>query len=95
MKRRLWGLYNTQVRGRARVRASARPSVRASEDADRTYVKRDPIIIWQSVVAFAPRGPEGAERYQNSPVITSESLAKVAALAADWTNCFQSFQLFN
>ena len=63
----------------------------APKDADGTYVKRDPIIIWQSVVAFAPRGPEGAERYQNSPVITSESLAKVAALAADdWTNCFST-----
>ena len=71
MKRRLWGLYNTQVRGRARVRASARPSVRASEDADRTYVKRDPIIIWQSVVAFAPR-ESGAERWQYSLAIRFE-----------------------
>ena len=25
----------------------------APKDADGTYVKRDPIIIWQSVVAFA------------------------------------------
>ena len=65
--------------------------LRGPKDADWTCVKRDPIIVWQSVVAFAPRGPEGAERYQNSPVITSESLAKVAALAADdWTNCFST-----
>ena len=34
----------------------------APKDADGTYVKRDPIIVWQSVVAFAPRGPEAAER---------------------------------
>ena len=35
---------------------------RPSETVFFLYVKRDPIIIWQSVVAFAPRGPEGAER---------------------------------
>ena len=34
----------------------------APKDADGTYVKRDPIIVWQSVVAFAPRGLEAAER---------------------------------
>ena len=34
----------------------------APRDADGTYVKRDPIIVRQSVVAFAPRGPEAAER---------------------------------
>ena len=34
----------------------------APKDADGTYVKRDPIIVWQSVVAFAPRGPEAAEQ---------------------------------
>ena len=34
----------------------------APKDADGTYVKRDPNIVWQSVVAFAPRGPEAAER---------------------------------
>ena len=34
----------------------------APKDADGTYVKRDPNILWQSVVAFAPRGPEAAER---------------------------------
>ena len=47
-------------------------------DADslslRTYrdVKRDPIIIWQSVVAFAPRESEGAERWQYSLAIRFE-----------------------
>ena len=40
--------------------------------SDRTYVKRDPIIIWQSVVVFAPRGPEGAERWQYSLAIRFE-----------------------
>ena len=35
-------------------------------------MKRDPIIIWQSVVAFAPRGPEGAERRQYSVAIRFE-----------------------
>ena len=40
-------------------------------DADRTYVKRDPIIIWQSVVAFAPR-ESGAERWQYSLAIRFE-----------------------
>ena len=28
----------------------------APKDADGTYVKRDPNILWQSVVAFAPPG---------------------------------------
>ena len=43
------------------------------KDADRTYVtvKRDPIIIWQSVVAFAPR-ESGAERWQYSLAIRFE-----------------------
>ena len=47
-------------------------------DADslslRTYrdVKRDPIIIWQSVVAVAPRESEGAERWQYSLAIRFE-----------------------
>ena len=44
----------------------------APKDADRTYVKRDPIIIWQSVVAFAPRESEGAERWQYSLAIRFE-----------------------
>ena len=43
----------------------------APKDADRTYVKRDPIIIWQSVVAFAPR-ESGAERWQYSLAIRFE-----------------------
>jgi len=34
-------------------------------------VKRDPIIIWQSVVAFAPR-ESGAERWQYSLAIRFE-----------------------
>ena len=35
-------------------------------------MKRDPIIIWQSVVAFAPRESEGAERWQYSLAIRFE-----------------------
>ena len=35
-------------------------------------MKRDPIIIWQSVVAFAPRELEGAERWQYSLAIRFE-----------------------
>ena len=50
----------------------------APKDADGTYVKRDPIIVWQSVVAFAPRRPEGAERWQYSPAVASK-------VAPDWT----------
>ena len=50
----------------------------APKDADGTYVKRDPIIIWQSVVAFAPRGPEAAVRWPYSPATTSK-------VAPDWT----------
>ena len=53
----------------------------APKDADGTYVKRDPIIVWQSAVAFAPRGPQGAERWPYSLAITSK-------VAADWTICF-------
>ena len=34
-------------------------------------MKRDPIIIWQSVVAFAPR-ESGAERWQYSLAIRFE-----------------------
>ena len=43
----------------------------APKDADGTYVKRAPIIIWQSVVAFAPR-ESGAERWQYSLAIRFE-----------------------
>ena len=35
-------------------------------------MKRAPIIIWQSVVAFAPRESEGAERWQYSLAIRFE-----------------------
>ena len=54
----------------------------APKDADGTYVKRDPIIVWQSAVAFAPRGPQGAERWPYSLAITPK-------VAPDWTNCFE------
>jgi hypothetical protein len=43
----------------------------APKDADGTYVKRDPNILWQSVVAFAPR-ESGAERWQYSLAIRFE-----------------------
>ena len=45
--------------------------LRGPKDADWTCVKRAPIILWQSVVAFAPR-ESGAERWQYSLAIRFE-----------------------
>ena len=53
----------------------------APTDVVRTYVKRDPIIVLPSVVAFATLGPEGAERWQYS-------LGRRLKVVTDWTGYF-------